>query len=161
MAGYITLKTEIIRGGIGKYLTPIGPSPLNVFPLFTVSPIEPVFSERLVFEGQSVSEDGKQHFLCASASFKRTVLLAIHYLMKFGYSFAQAYMLLSCVPGDAHIYGLVDVPNACTGFSLPVRIFDDNLLPTVEGEPQKVDRGSAPTVPYEGKLPVTKPAYPK
>ena len=41
-----------------KYLTPMGPSKLNVMPIFEIGPLEPRFSEWLVFEGVSVDESG-------------------------------------------------------------------------------------------------------
>ncbi|KAG5076811.1 hypothetical protein JHK82_055506 [Glycine max] len=44
------------------------------------------FSEWLVFEGISVDESGRQHYLDASVAYKRVVLNAIDYISKFGYS---------------------------------------------------------------------------
>ena len=49
---------DIIRGGMEKYLTPMGPSKLNVNPIFEIGPLEPRYSEWLVFEGISVDETG-------------------------------------------------------------------------------------------------------
>jgi hypothetical protein len=72
-----------------EYLTPVGPTPFHVNPIFEIGPVEPRFSEWLVFEGISVDESGKQHFLDASVSYKRAVLNAIEYLSKFGYSKEQ------------------------------------------------------------------------
>ncbi len=93
MAGFLTLKTDLIRGGMAKHLTPFGPSPLHVMPIFEVSPLDGAhwFSEWLVFEGISVDEDGKQHFMDASLAFKMAVLNAINYLSKFGYSREQVW----------------------------------------------------------------------
>lgn len=135
MAGYMVLKTDIIRGGVGKYLKPIGPSPLNVYPLFEISPMEPKFTEWLVFEGQSVDEDGKQHFMDASISYKRCVLHAIDYLSQFGYTKQQIYLLLSCCPCEGRISGIVDVPNCCTTLAVPTRIFDVDVRPNHDGPP--------------------------
>jgi hypothetical protein len=42
--------------------------------------------EWLVFEGISVDESGRQHYLDATVAYKRAVLNAIHYLAKFGYT---------------------------------------------------------------------------
>lgn len=72
-----------------EYLTPMGPTPLHVNPIFEIGPVEPRFSEWLVFEGISVDETGRQHFLDASVAYKRAVLNAIDYLSKFGYSKEQ------------------------------------------------------------------------
>lgn len=72
-----------------EYLTPMGPTPLHVNPIFEIGPMEPRFSEWLVFEGISVDESGQQHYLDASVAYKRAVLNAIDYLSKFGYSKEQ------------------------------------------------------------------------
>jgi formamidase len=82
-------RCEIIRGGMKEYLTPVGPTPLHVNPIFEIGPVEPRFSEWLVFEGISVDESGKQHFLDASVAYKRAVLNAIEYIARFGYSKEQ------------------------------------------------------------------------
>ncbi|XWS45167.1 hypothetical protein CRYUN_Cryun15aG0113200 [Craigia yunnanensis] len=44
MSGFIELKCEIIRGGMKEYLTPMGPTPLHVNPIFEIGPVEPRFS---------------------------------------------------------------------------------------------------------------------
>ena len=67
----------------------VGPSPLCVNPIFEIGPLEPRYSEYLVFEGISVDESGKQHFLDASLAYKRAVLNAIKYLANFGYTEEQ------------------------------------------------------------------------
>ncbi|KAG4906851.1 hypothetical protein JHK84_055372 [Glycine max] len=54
--------------------------------MFWIGPVEPRFSEWLVFEGISVDESGRQHYLDASVAYKRVVLNAIDYISKFGYS---------------------------------------------------------------------------
>jgi formamidase len=46
-------------------------------------------AEWLVFEGISVDESGKQHYLDATVAYKRAVLNCIHYLAKFGYTKEQ------------------------------------------------------------------------
>jgi hypothetical protein len=85
----VLYRCEIIRGGMKEYLTPVGPTPLYVNPIFEIGPVEPRFSEWLVFEGISVDESGKQHFLDTSVAYKRAVLNAIEYLSRFGYSKEQ------------------------------------------------------------------------
>lgn len=72
-----------------QYLTPMGPTKLHVNPIFEIGPLEPRFSEWLVFEGLSVDENGKQHYLDASIAYKRAVLNCIDYLSKFGYTKEQ------------------------------------------------------------------------
>nr|CAB3474357.1 unnamed protein product [Digitaria exilis] len=84
----------------------------------------PASPEWLLFEGISVDESGKQHFLDASVAYKRAVLNAIEYLSRFGYSREQVYLLLSCCPCEGRISGIVDAPNAVTTLAIPTAIFD-------------------------------------
>ncbi|KAF2294690.1 hypothetical protein GH714_015559 [Hevea brasiliensis] len=76
---------EIIRGRM-EYLTPMGPTPFHVNPIFNIGPVEPRFSEWLVFEGISVDKGGRQHYLDPTIAYRLAVLNAIDYLSKFGYS---------------------------------------------------------------------------
>jgi len=80
-----------------QYLTPMGPTKLHVNPIFEISPLEPHFSEWLVFEGLSIDEYGRQHYLDASVAYKRAVLNCIHYLAKFGYTKQQASFTSYCL----------------------------------------------------------------
>ena len=84
----------------------MGPTKLHVNPIFEIGPLEPRFSEWLVFEGLSVDESGRQHYLDATVAFKRAILNCIDYLHKFGYTKEQVIsastvstkLILSCVP---------------------------------------------------------------
>lgn len=93
-----------------EYLTPMGPTPLHVNPIFEIGPVEPRFSEWLVFEGISVDESGKQHYLDATVAYKRAVLNAIDYLSKFGYSKEQ--VLLSSPHFNNHVNFFITDLNA-------------------------------------------------
>ncbi|KAI4326037.1 hypothetical protein MLD38_031390 [Melastoma candidum] len=158
MSGFLELKCEIIRGGMKEYLSPMGPTPLHVNPIFEIGPVEPRFSEWLVFEGISVDESGRQHFLDASVAYKRAVLNAIDYLSKFGYSKEQAYILLSCCPCEGRISGIVDSPNACATLAIPTAIFDQDIRPKnkIPVGPRVVRTPDVLKCPYEGNLPITK-----
>lgn len=62
------LHVEVIKGGMNKY---------RIFenPGFKPGPVEPRFSEYLVFEGISVDEhSGQQHYLDAHVAYRRTCL---------------------------------------------------------------------------------------
>lgn len=84
-------------------LTPMGPTTLHVNPIFEIGPVEPRFSEWLVFEGISVDESGRQHYLDATVAYKRAVLNAIDYLFKFGYSKEQVLISATrCVSQNSH-----------------------------------------------------------
>jgi len=123
MAGYIDLHVDLIKGGVEKY------GMIN--PIFKPGPVEPRYSEYLVFEGISVDEfTGKQYYLDAHVAYRRACLNAIEYLKKFGFTGEQAYLLLSCAPVEGRISGIVDIPNACCTLAIPTAIFDKNILPT-------------------------------
>ncbi|KAK4262387.1 hypothetical protein QN277_027954 [Acacia crassicarpa] len=159
MSGFLELKCEIIRGGMKEYLTPMGPTPLHVNPIFEIGPVEPRFSEWLVFEGISVDESGRQHFLDASVAYKRAVLNAIDYLSKFGYSKEQMYLLLSCCPCEGRISGIVDAPNAVATLAIPTAIFDQDIRPKTNKAPLGPRLVRKPDVfkcTYDGNLPITR-----
>ncbi|KAK1589400.1 hypothetical protein Q3G72_033634 [Acer saccharum] len=159
MSGFLELKCEIIRGGMKEYLTPMGPTSLHVNPIFEIGPVEPRFSEWLVFEGISVDESGRQHYLDASVAYKRAVLNAIDYLSKFGYSKEQMYLLLSCCPCEGRISGIVDSPNAVATLAIPTAIFDQDIRPKtriVPFGPRLVRNPDVLKCTYDGNLPTTK-----
>jgi formamidase len=159
MSGFLQLKCGIIRGGMDKYLTPMGPTKLHVNPIFEIGPLEPRFSEWLVFEGISVDEKGQQHYLDASVAYKRAVLNAIDYLSKFGYTKEQVYLLLSCCPCEGRLSGIVDAPNAVATLAIPIAIFDQDIRPRKHGVPSGPQLFRRPDVlkcTYDGTLPTTK-----
>lgn len=123
MAGYIDLHVDVIKGGMWKY------GVINN-PIFKTGPVEPHFSEYLVFEGISVNEiTGQQYYLDATTSYRRACLNAIDFLKSVGFTGEQAYMLLSAAPVEGRISGIVDYPNACCTLALPTSIFDFDILP--------------------------------
>mmetsp|Transcript_24306 Transcript_24306/g.56449 ORF Transcript_24306/g.56449 Transcript_24306/m.56449 type:complete len:455 (-) Transcript_24306:195-1559(-) len=132
MSGFLELKTTVIKNGM-RMLPVVGPSKLCVNPIFEIGPLEPRYSEYLVFEGISVDEKGVQHYLDATLAYKRAVLNCIKYLAKFGYTEEQVYLLLSCCPCEGRISGIVDVPNAVATLAVPLAIFDRDVRPK-EGE---------------------------
>ncbi len=122
MSGYLDLHVDIIKGGVAKYGM--------VNPIFKPGPVEPHYSEYLVFEGISVDEfTGEQYYLDAHVAYRRACLNAIEYLKKFGFTGEQAYLLLSCAPVEGRLSGIVDIPNACCTLALPTAIFDKKILP--------------------------------
>jgi formamidase len=122
MSGYIDLHVDIIKGGMEKY------SMVN--PIFKPGPVEPRYSEYLVFEGISVDEfTGKQYFMDVHIAYRQACLNAIKYLKKFGFTGEQAYLLLSCAPVEGRVSGIVDIPNACCTVAIPTEIFDKPILP--------------------------------
>ena len=66
---------------------------------------------------------------------------AIDYLMKFGYTDIQAYMILGSAPIEGRFSGVVDIPNSCATVYIPRRIFDFDPAPT-SGRPHQVTQGT-------------------
>ena len=125
MAGWIHIKVNLIKGGMKKYAVKN--------PIFQPSPLQPEYKKHLIFEGISVDEQGKQHYLDVNVAYRQACLNAIEYLKKFGYSGAQAYAILGTAPVQGHISGIVDVPNACATLFLPTEIFDFDINPNADG----------------------------
>ena len=136
MAGVITIKFGVLKHGIES---------LGIkSPIYVPGPVEPNFGpgRYIYFEGFSVDEHGKQHYLDATVAYRQTTLRCIEYLRRFGYSDYQVYLLLSCAPIQGHIAGLVDIPNACTTLGLPIDIFDFDISPDKASSAIKRDLGS-------------------
>jgi formamidase len=133
MAGYLDLRVNIIKEGMAKY----GVST----PIFKPSPLEPNYTSYLIFEGISVDEAGKQHYLDVHVAYRRACLNAIEYLKKFGYSGAQAYAILGTAPIEGRISGIVDIPNACATLALPTEIFSGDIKPNAKGPVKFVTPG--------------------
>lgn len=134
MAGVITIKFTVMKDG----MAPLGMKS----PIYIPGPVEPQFGpgRYIYFEGFSVDEHGKQHYMDATVAYRQTSLRVIEYLRRYGYDDYQIYLLLSCAPVQGHVAGIVDIPNACTTMGLPVDIFDFDISP---GTPaKKMDMGS-------------------
>ena len=119
-------------------------------PIFQPSDMAPSYKKHLIFEGISVDESGKQHYLDAHVAYRQACLNAIEYLKKFGYSGAQAYSLLGTAPVQGHISGIVDVPNVCATIWIPTEIFDFDIMPSADGPTIAVDSPEVPTALWKG-----------
>lgn len=106
IAGTITLNFKVIKGG-QEQLGMVG----GKSPIYLPGPVEPQFGpgRTLYFEGFSVDEHGKQHYMDATVAYRQSCLRIIEYLKRFGYSEYQIYLLLSCAPIQGHVAGIVDV----------------------------------------------------
>ncbi|KAG5808038.1 hypothetical protein H9Q74_000031 [Fusarium xylarioides] len=80
MAGIITIKFDLIKGGMK--------SRGLKSPVYRPGDMGPTFSPSryLIFEGFSVDENGKQHFMDATIAYRQSCLRAIEYLKQFGKS---------------------------------------------------------------------------
>lgn len=135
MAGWMDLHVDLIKGGCIKYGVEQA--------MFKVSPVDPHYSDYLVFEGISVGDDGTQYYNDATMAYRRACLNAINYLAKFGYSREQAYVILSCSPVEGRIGGVVDIPNACVSVAVPCEMFDFDIKPDAKGPQKYVDSSKA------------------
>ncbi|MCZ8177977.1 MAG: acetamidase/formamidase family protein [Rhizobium sp.] len=131
MAGWLHIKVSLIKDGMAKY------GIKN--PIFRPSPITPKYDDYLIFEGISVDESGKQHYLDVHIAYRQACLNAIEYMTKFGYSRAQAYAILGTAPVQGHISGVVDIPNACATLWLPLDIFEFDMKPGADGPKKFLD----------------------
>lgn len=137
MAGTITLQVGVIKGGVEKFAM--------TMPIFLPSPIDPVYSSKIVFEGVGVDlheGTGYQGNMDATQAYKTAARNCMDYIMKLGYTREQAYLLLSAAPIEANLSALVDSPNAAVSMGLPVAIFDRDIMPREEGL-EKRDYGQA------------------
>jgi formamidase len=121
MAGFIDLHVDVIKDGVNKYK-------MNS-PIFKSSPLEPRYTNYLVFEGISVDEQGKQYYLDAHVAYKNACLSAIQYLQTCGYTAEQAYIIIGAAPIEGRVSGIVDIPNACCSLYLPTEIFERDVEP--------------------------------
>ena len=133
MAGYIDIKVSLIKDGVYKYGVKI--------PIFEASVLTPTYKDYIIFEGISVDEQGKQHYLDVHVAYRQACLNAIEYMKKFGYTGAQALSILGTAPVEGHISGVVDIPNACATLWLPTEIFDFDLKPNADGPKMMVKPG--------------------
>lgn len=91
MAGVVTLQVDVIKDGVRKFNTKM--------PFFLPSPVDPVYSEKIVFEGIGVDlyQNGRQGNMDATLATKVAVRETMTYLQGLGYTQEQAYLLLSAV----------------------------------------------------------------
>lgn len=125
MAGYLDIKVSLIKDGMKKY------GVKN--PIFKPSVLTPTYKDYVIFEGISVDEQGKQHYMDVTVAYRQACLNAIEYLKKFGYTGEQALSILGTAPVEGHISGVVDIPNACATLWLPSEIFSFDINPNADG----------------------------
>jgi len=133
MGGFIDLRVDLIKGGMETY-------GVSENAIFMPGNVDPRYSEWLAFSGTSVTLDGEQRYLDSHLSYQRACLHAIDYLVKFGYSPEQAYIILGAAPIEGRLSGVVDIPNSCSTVYLPTAIFDFDVRPSAAG-PHQIDPG--------------------
>ena len=125
MAGWIDMHVDLIKDGCNKYGIKQA--------MFEPGPVDPNYSQFLVFEGISVEDSGKQRYLDLNLAYKQACMNAVNYLKNFGYTGEQVYTILSCAPVEGHISSVVDIPNACVALQVPTAIFDFDIRPNSQG----------------------------
>ncbi|TFC93991.1 acetamidase/formamidase family protein [Cryobacterium sinapicolor] len=133
MGGFIDLRVDLIKGGMDTY-------GVSENAIFMPGNVDPRYSEWLAFSGTSVTLDGEQRYLDSHLSYQRACLHAIDYLVKFGYSPEQAYIILGAAPIEGRLSGVVDIPNSCSTVYIPTAIFDFDVRPSAAG-PHQIDPG--------------------
>jgi formamidase len=134
MGGFMDLHVDLIKGGMETY-------GVSENAIFMPGLRDPQYSEWIAFSGVSVDLDGKQHYLDSQLSYERACHHAIDYMMKFGYTDVQAYMILGSAPIEGRFSGVVDIPNSCATVYIPRRIFDFDIAPSASGKPHQVTQG--------------------
>ena len=90
MSGEITIKFSVIKNGMAD----LGLKS----PIYIPGPVEPQFGpgRYIYFEGFSVDEKGKQHYLDATVAYRQTCLRVIEYLRRYGTSLGLLLCITSC-----------------------------------------------------------------
>jgi formamidase len=134
MGGFIDFHIDLIKGGMQTY-------GVTNNPILIPGRVEPRYDEFVTFIGVSVEHDSNTNlYMDATQAYRNACLNAIEYLKKFGYTGAQAYLLLGTAPIEGRVSGVVDIPNACCSLYLPTAIFDFDIKPSASG-PVSADRG--------------------
>ena len=90
MAGIITVKFDVMKNGMADLAMKS--------PLFLPGPVEPHYGpgRYLTFEGFSVDQHGKQHYLDATVAYREATLRCIEYLKRYG-RFFYSHRLRLCI----------------------------------------------------------------
>src|SRR6201995_757876 len=134
MGGFVDIHVDVIKGGMETF-------GVSENAIFMPGLRDPQYSEWIAFSGVSVDLQGRQHYLDSQLSCERACHHAIDYLMKFGYSDIQAYMILGSAPIEGRFSGVVDIPNSCATVYIPRAIFDFDVRPSKSGKPHQVKQG--------------------
>src|SRR5947209_8508541 len=135
MGGFIDFHVDLIKGGMETYA-------VTTNPILMPGNVQPCYAEFVTFRDIGLDHGSvAQLYNDATVAYRNACLYAVAYLDKFGYSGAQAYLLLVAAPLEGRVSGVVDIPNACCSLYLPTAIFDFDIRPSASG-PERADRGS-------------------
>lgn len=122
MAGIITLRVNLLKNGI------LPSFPLKC-PMYLSSLSEPRYGQKLVFTGLSTKLDGSQTDRGGLEAYRNAAFSAMDYLMRFGYTREQVYVLLSVAPIETRVVATANRPNMMISIGIPLEIFDFDILP--------------------------------
>ena len=103
--------------------------PLLTAPVYTTSPSEPLYSRRLVFIGLSTTHSGAQTDNGGMESYRNAAFQAIDYLVGWGWTREQAYVILSCAPVETKVVATANKPNFVVSLGLPLDAFGFDISP--------------------------------
>lgn len=128
MPGVVTLRVRVVKDGVKRLgLTA---------PMYQTSPSEPSYPNKLVFTGLSVTPDGTQTDRDGLVAYRNASWAAMAYLQKQGYTFEQAYVILSAAPVETKVVATANQPNYVVSVALPLDIFEFDIHPRAIDAPK-------------------------
>lgn len=138
MPGVVTLRVRVVKDGVSRLgLTA---------PMYQTSPAEPSYPNKLVFTGLSV-HDGQQRDRDGLTAYRNASWAAMAYLQKQGYSYEQAYVILSAAPVETKVVATANQPNFVVSVALPLDIFEFDIHPRAIDAPKPHISGPALLTP--------------
>ena len=123
MGGFMDLHVDLIKGGMAAY--GVGENAIFM-PGIRRSAVLRV----ACILGRLGRLAGKSALSGLAVVLRARLQHAIDYLMKFGYTDIQAYMILGSAPVEGRFSGVVDIPNSCATVYIPRAIFDFDVRPS-------------------------------
>jgi len=98
--------------------------------MYLSSPSEPLYGEKLVFTGLSTRHDGSQTDCGGIEAYRNAAFSVIDYLMQFGFTREQVYVLLAVAPVESRVVATANKPNLIVSIGVPLGIFDMDIRPS-------------------------------
>jgi hypothetical protein len=115
MAGVITIKFSVMKNGMEQLAMKS--------PIYIPGPVEPQFGpgRYIYFEGFSVDEHGKQHYLDTTIAYRQTSLRVIEYLRRYGMSFLFTHATWKKYHPNTSTQATTTIKFTCCSLALPCR----------------------------------------
>ena len=98
--------------------------------MYLSSPSEPLYGEKLVFTGLSTRLDGSQTDCGGTEAYRNAAFSVIDYLVQFGYTREQVYVLLAVAPVKTRVVATANKPNLIVSIGVPLGIFHMDIRPS-------------------------------